>query len=275
MTIRVETLRLRRTAIRVELSRYLPGVILAGYGVFILSLFVRDDLTMYINPAYVWPSTAAGIVLLGLATTKLVRGKSSSSIDACCSPAPGESCCCEDSCGCDAKHTRVWPYVFLSVPLLLAAIFPPQSLAAFSARQRGVQVAGMSPVRGLTGVKRVSLSVNTRTFTLQDWVGALSSDPNPADYLHKPIILTGIVIHDPASAPPGYFMVLRYQVTCCIADARPVGLIVKDTSHGSLQDNQWVTVTGTMGKTSYQGQQVAVVEPESIVPTRAGNPYMY
>jgi uncharacterized membrane protein YcgQ (UPF0703/DUF1980 family) len=75
--------------------------------------------------------------------------------------------------------------------------------------------------------------------------------------------------------PPGYIMVLRYQVTCCIADARPIGLIVRDTSNGALKDNQWVKVTGIMGAAAYQGQQIAVVLPKRIVPTRAGNPYMY
>jgi hypothetical protein len=29
-----------------------------------------------------------------------------------------------------------------------------------------------------------------------------------------------------------------------------------------------------MGKTSYQGQQVAVIEPKQFAQTKAGNPYM-
>jgi uncharacterized repeat protein (TIGR03943 family) len=133
----------------------------------------------------------------------------------------------------------------------------------------------MTTIRGAAVVRRVSLSVDTSTFTLQDWAGALSADPNPKDYEGKPVILTGLVLHNPSSMPPGYIMVLRYQVTCCIADARPIGLIVRDTSNGALKDNQWVKVTGIMGAAAYQGQQIAVVLPKRIVPTRAGNPYMY
>ena len=70
-------------------------------------------------------------------------------------------------------------------------------------------------------------------------------------------------------------MVMRYFVTCCIADARPVGLIVRDTTHGALQDNEWVSVTGTMSSATTGGQQIAVVKPQNIVKTTAGNPYMY
>jgi uncharacterized membrane protein YcgQ (UPF0703/DUF1980 family) len=70
-------------------------------------------------------------------------------------------------------------------------------------------------------------------------------------------------------------MVMRYLVTCCIADARPVGVIVKDTSHGALKDSQWVTVTGTMSSANDAGQQVTVVKPTNIVRIKSGNPYIY
>lgn len=268
MTIRVERLRDRGATIRLDLARWLPSLVLAGYGIFILSLDARGVMTMYINPGYVWPTTVAGVALIGLAAVRLIRRSA---------PIPDghDVCCVEDACGCAQPSPRLWPYVALCVPLLLAALFPPRSLASFSAVQRGPQIAGMTAIRGASTVKRVSLTMDTRTFTLQDWAGALSADPNPRDYAGKPVVLTGIVLHSSASMPPGYIMVMRYQVTCCIADARPIGLIVRDASNGALKDNQWVKVTGTMGAASYGGQKVAVVEPKTIVPTKAGNPYMY
>jgi len=267
MTIRVERLRSRGAAVRLDLARWLPSLILAAYGVFILSLFVRGVMTMYINPAYVWPTTTAGVALIGLAAVRLLRAPSTSSSQ--------HDACSSDDCGCSEASPRLWPYAALCVPLLLAALFPPRSLASFSAMQRGPQIAGLTAIRGASTVKHVSLTMDTRTFTLQDWAGALSADPNPKDYAGKPVILTGIVLHNPSAMPNGYFMVMRYQITCCIADARPIGLIVRDTSNGALKDNQWVKVTGTMGATSYQGQRVAVVEPKQLLPTKAGNPYMY
>ena len=267
MTIRIERLRARRSTLRVDLQRFLPSFILAGYGIFILSLFARHIMSWYINPGYIGPTTLAGGVLVGLAVVRLTQRFGSSCEE--------DGCCGSDACTCGDAKPRVWTYLVLAAPLLLALIFPTRGLASFSANQRGPQIAGMTVVHGATTVRRVSLSVDTGSFSLQDWVGALSADPNPKDYAGKTVNLTGMVIHSPASVPPGYVMVLRYQVTCCIADARPVGLIVRDISHGALQDNQWVTVHGTMGAASYQGQQVAVINPKQIVPTNAGNPYMY
>lgn len=268
MTINVQRMRAQRSALRIDLVRYLPSAVLLGYGGFILSLYLRGILTLYINPAYVWPTTLSGAVLLVLGVVKLARPASNS----CCST---DTCCSSDSCDCGDSAPKIWPYLASAVPLLLAVLFPPRSLLAYSANQRGLQIAGLSAIHGATAVRHVGLSVNTKSFSLQDWVGALSSDPNPQDYLGKPIVLKGMALHNSAAVPRGFIMVLRYQVTCCIADARPEGLIVRDTSRGAIQDNQWVQVTGTMGKTSYQGQQVAVVNPKQIRPIKAGNPYMY
>jgi uncharacterized repeat protein (TIGR03943 family) len=266
MTVNVQRLGLRSTGARVEVARFLPSLILAAYGVFILSLYVRGVMTWYINPSYVIPTTLAGVVLLGLSVVAFLRP-------------PASACECDDcasgECGCEHTSPRIWPYAVMAFPLVLALVFPPRSLAAFSARQRGLQIAGVTTVSNTTAVRRVSLSVDTRSFTMEDWVGSLSADPNPRDYMGKPVIVTGMVLHSPDSVPPGYIMVIRYLVTCCIADARPVGLIVKDPSHGTLQDNQWVTVTGSMGAATEDGEKVAVVLPKTVKTIRSGNPYIY
>ena len=56
MTINVQRLRVHRTGVRVEFARFLPSAILAAYGVFILSLYVRGVMTWSINPSYVLPT---------------------------------------------------------------------------------------------------------------------------------------------------------------------------------------------------------------------------
>lgn len=249
---------------RFDIRRYLPSVILAGYGLLILSLYARGVLTWYINPSYVLPAMLAAGVLLVLAGTLAVRTQTVHC-----------DTCCEDGCDCSTSATSYRVYGLLAIPLLLALLVPPHALASFSAMQRGPQIAGLGVIRGASAVKRVSLSIDTRTFSMEDWVGALSADPNPADYKGKPVIVTGLVVHDPASTPRGYFMVIRYLVTCCIADARPVGLIVKDSSKGALKDNQWVTVSGTMGAVEDSGQKIAVVVPKKMTAVKAGNPYIY
>lgn len=249
---------------RFDVRRYLPSVILAGYGLLIISLYARGVLTWYINPSYVLPAMLAAGVLLVLAAVLAVRTQ----------PVHCDTCC-DDGCDCSTSTASYRVYGLLAIPLLLTLLVPPHALASFSAMQRGPQIAGLGVIRGASAVKRVSLSIDTKTFSMEDWVGALSADPNPADYRGKPVSVTGLVVHDPASTPKGYFMVIRYLVTCCIADARPVGLIVKDSSNGALKDNQWVTVSGTMGSAEDSGQKIAVVLPKTMKQVKAGNPYIY
>lgn len=266
MTVRLAPLHARRTALRVDLRRFLPPALLAGYGLLVLSLFARGVLSWYINPTYIGPTVLAGAVLVGLAVVGATRRPETGCLEGGCET---DACCSSD------PAPRVWTYGLLTVPLVLAVLFPPRSLAAFSANQRGPQLGGLSSLHSGATVKHVSLSVDTRLFTLQDWIGALSADPNPRDYLRKPIIISGLVVHSSSSVPPGYVMVLRYLVTCCIADARPVGLVVRDTTGGRIKDNQWVTVSGVMGETTYQGQQLAIVIPSKITPTKSESPYIY
>lgn len=265
MTVHLERARPRTAIGSIDVRAFLPSFLLAGYGIFILSLFFRHVMTWYINPGYVWSTTLAGAVLVGIGAVGVARHQETSC----------QSCGTGCECGCGQSSPRVLTYALLSLPLVLALIFPPRGLAAFSANERGPQIAGISAVHGVTSMRRVSLSVDTRSFSMEDWVGALSADPNPRDYKGKPVRVSGMVLHASASVPAGYVMVMRYLVTCCIADARPVGVIVKDTSHGALRDNQWVTVTGTMGSASDSGQQVAVVNPTAIVNIKSGNPYIY
>jgi uncharacterized repeat protein (TIGR03943 family) len=266
VTVGSQRLAMRQAAVRVDLQRFLPTFILAGYGLFILSLFARHVMSWYINPVYVAPTTLAGAVLVGLAAARLRKRTIPMSAD--------EHCECGDGCACDDPPVRFRTYAVLAIPLLLAVLFPPRGLAAFSANQRGTAIAGLTTFHGAT-VQRISLTVDTSSFSMQDWVGALSADPNPKDYLGKPVQVSGIVIHNAASVPPGYIMVIRYFVTCCIADARPVGLIVRDTSHGKLRDNQWVTVKGQMESASYEGQKLAIVQPKVLAVVRSGDPYIY
>jgi uncharacterized repeat protein (TIGR03943 family) len=265
VTVRLERLRAAQVTIPFDVHRFLASCLLAGYGIFILSLFVRHVMTWYINPAYVGPTTLAGGVLIALSALGLGGGTKSKALNDCA----------DDGCECVEPAPKLRTYALLTIPLLLALVFPPRGLAVFSANQRGPQIAGLNLLHGPAAIKRVSLSVDTRSFGMADWVGALSADPNPKDYAGKPIIVAGLVLRSPDAVPRGYFMVMRYFITCCIADARPVGLIVRDTTHGVLKEGQWVTVSGSMGSLTTGGQQIAVVEPAKIRVTKAGNPYMY
>jgi hypothetical protein len=57
MTVRMGQLSLHRRLSAGRIARrFLPPFILAGYGIFILSLFARHEMSLYINPVYIGPT---------------------------------------------------------------------------------------------------------------------------------------------------------------------------------------------------------------------------
>lgn len=50
--------------------------------------------------------------------------------------------------------------------------------------------------------------------------------------------------------PADEAFIVRYVITCCIADATPTYVIVKGNELKSLKDDTWVTVSGTLADNS-------------------------
>jgi len=46
--------------------------------------------------------------------------------------------------------------------------------------------------------------------------------------------------------PAGEFLLTRYYITCCIADAQTIEVHVVDAPVGKFQQDDWVTVTGKL-----------------------------
>jgi uncharacterized repeat protein (TIGR03943 family) len=87
----------------------------------------------------------------------------------------------------------------------------------------------------------------------------------------------GFVVHPPAS-PANRFFIARFVVTCCAADAYPVGLPV-DLPAGTAQTypaDTWVEIRGQMATGQVKGQRRLVLNAEKVTPIKPpANPYLY
>jgi uncharacterized repeat protein (TIGR03943 family) len=77
--------------------------------------------------------------------------------------------------------------------------------------------------------------------------------------------------------PDNYFTLTRFVITCCAADAYPVGLPVELTqSRGSVASNHWFTVKGKMITETLNGKRQVVIQASSTNPiSEPENPYSY
>jgi uncharacterized repeat protein (TIGR03943 family) len=71
-------------------------------------------------------------------------------------------------------------------------------------------------------------------------------------------------------------MVGRFVVSCCVADATPVGLVVRWPEANSLENDQWVTVSGHFESGLFQGDSVIILAADTVsaIPI-PGQPYLY
>lgn len=86
----------------------------------------------------------------------------------------------------------------------------------------------------------------TEERSLLGWVRTLNVYPEPDSYAGQKLKLQGLVLHSP-ELPPEYLLLSRFVITCCAADAYPVGLPVKLTASRQVYPpDTWIEVEGKM-----------------------------
>lgn len=152
----------------------------------------------------------------------------------------------------------------LLVPVLLGLAVPPRPLGADALVQQSPtlnRVAQRSSESPLPDVQ------NTHDWTLYDWAVVASVDP--AMVVGQPADVIGFVVQNPVlHVPDGQFMLARYVLNCCTADAGGVGMRVAWSNGQNLPNDQWVRVTGIVQTREIDGivhpllvaQSVRVIE---------------
>ena len=130
--------------------------------------------------------------------------------------------------------------IAMVVPVLLITILPPATLGSFSAGKRSaVAGAGFSASTG---------DIATGDLTLVD-VATAQTTPEGERALARrageQVDFIGFVTRY-ADTPADEFLLTRYVVSCCVADATVAQVRVVNVTPGGFEDNEWVEVTGTI-----------------------------
>ncbi|MBE9137419.1 TIGR03943 family protein [Nodosilinea sp. LEGE 07088] len=192
----------------------IDATMLLLWGLMFLRFTITGKLYLLLHPDYMWLAHLATVLLL---TMGIVRGAQVwLSYRQGRGPAPRSQ-----------EHIALLPRQ-LSVGLLIAIavfglIYTPRPFASETAFQRGItDVLGQTRSRP----QRFSLSGNSEDRTIVDWVRTLNVYPEPDAYAGQKAQVSGFVTHIPGW-PDNYFMISRFVLTCCAADAYPVGLPVE------------------------------------------------
>lgn len=236
----------------------LDALVLAAWSLAFFRYWLTGKLFLLLHPDYMWLANGAGIVLLGLAIFKLTQSRRRTYYSG-------------------GGHTTLLPPQLSSLILLaiavVALIYTPQAFASDTAIQRGVSDS-LTLTRSQP--QRFVRQTSSEERTVIDWIRTLNVYPEPDAYTAQAVKVSGFVIH-PKEWPEEYLMVSRFVLTCCAADAYPVGLPVQlAVSRQAYAPDSWLEIEGKMVTATINGQRQLTIEPtklETIPEPR--NPYEY
>ncbi|RMH75691.1 MAG: TIGR03943 family protein [Cyanobacteria bacterium J007] len=244
------------------------------WGVLLVKYWVTGELNILIHPNYFALTVIGGVVLLVLAGWKVWEwiawgrsrwGRTSGNNGAAAS---GNE---------QLQHISLFPPGWSAAILLTAAImgliFEPRVFSSDKALNRGIE--DFMPI---TQVKAQAFGKATspEDRSLVDWVRTLSVYPEPDAYSGQPVKVTGFVIHPPELGEE-YLLLARYIITCCAADAYPIGLPVKlPNNRSAYPSDSWLEVQGKMITETFDDRRQLTIEAEEIAAIeQPKNPYEY
>jgi uncharacterized repeat protein (TIGR03943 family) len=232
------------------------GIVLRVIGLFGFVLWMRGSLPLYIHERFVWLVVAASIGLVWIGAVYHSRRARIA----------------------EQYHHHhgefSWGGLFLVLlPIIFGLTAPQAPLGSDALRNRTVSVESM-PSLATPGNTRVLLTPN-RKRTILDWVLLLLNDPESDALVGEQADVTGFVYHDEGMGAE-IFLISRFVVSCCAADAVPVSLPVFWSGSDALENDQWVEVSGHFAIREIAEKRITILIADTVtlidMPTM---PYLY
>jgi uncharacterized repeat protein (TIGR03943 family) len=223
---------------------------LLGLGLYLYSRIFTGTLLFYINQRFAWLVMMAGVVLMAIGGSYRYRSNHDHAHHA---------------------HAFSWSGVLLiGVLIALGLLVPPKPLGASAVGNREVNLGTLVSSQGNSVIPTRAGEKN-----ILDWLIAFQSTPDPATFTHQPAHLIGFVYRDDRFSSDS-FMLSRFVVSCCVADATAIGLIVRSPQAASLPGDQWVEVSGHFELGEFSGKPAPILITDAITRTTPPNqPYLY
>ncbi|MFO7322050.1 MAG: TIGR03943 family protein [Chloroflexota bacterium] len=235
----------------------LKTLILFGLGLYFIWNIASGNVVNYINTRFVWLSYVAAVLFLLLALSgawNLLRSRRHEDAGA------GDH---------DHRHGQMsWPVLALvAVPLVLGTLVPSRPLGADA-------VSGNVSL-SVTGATTTDFTIPPLSRNVLDWLRVFSKVSDYDEVAGEPADVIGFVYREPDFGEDR-FMVARFTVSCCVADASAIGVPVIWSGTSELQSDDWVRVQGQFVVEEFRGERVPVLKATSVeLVEQPAHPYLY
>jgi len=266
---------------RANLQTALKALLLLGMGLFLFTRLTNGSLYFYINQRF------AGLTLLAVLGLLIVGfsyqfGRQNQTDDDASEPAHAN---CDRHAhddhahdhhldGHHHHHSLAWGGALLvALPILLGLFVPPRPLGASALQNREVSV-GASNRSSMPAAVRNAGEKSNLDRNILDWVYEFQT-AELEQFVDEEAEVVGFVFRDERFGEEE-FLISRYVVSCCVADAAYVGLVVRWPDAPALETDQWVRVRGRFAMGQLEEEPLPVLVADEVTPTEMPNqPYLY
>jgi len=237
-------------------------MVVALWGAFLVGMYWADKLKYFQTSPYLYFTGAAGVLLILLAAKGVFRpspavcacGHVHGDDDAC--PAQGAEAPSQanDGRGMWDMVKGIGLVLLIMLPVLAGLLVPHRSLNALAAMKRGM---------GLDSANLLDVYRSRR----RDWAAA-AGEYKPANTLDvleigrdQPglkVRTIGFVYRSDDMADD-LLTIARFKITCCAADATPVGVAVRWADAAKFGNDTWIEVRGAVERQTIRGREVTVI----------------
>ncbi|MFO7684397.1 MAG: TIGR03943 family protein [Chloroflexota bacterium] len=238
------------------MERLLKTIILILLGALLFMRVINGTVLYYISERFVMLTwlAAGGFFLVG-ASYYLVSGRHNHDHDH------------------DHGHLTWTGLLIISLPILLGWLVPPQPLGAAAMSNREISIGSLSSVAPPKLGEAKEILAGDKN--ILDWLGDFQQAGDPKAFDGEEATIIGFVYRDNRFTDE-QFMVARFTVSCCVADAAPIGLVVDWTDAPGLPSDQWVEVRGHFEAREFDGVMLPVlVADEIVLIDPPAQPYLY
>ncbi len=242
------------------------SVFLLWAGIFAVYYFTGDFIT-YLNPDLGWLVALACLLSLifFLAVFLAPAGLQN------------HSCACHEH----HNHTSVDAFrlLILMAPFLFILAVQENSLGQYAFKKRSLNVARIDKTSKDKSLLRQTAEVDAESSLKagksESLVSLIDIHADFEKLLSSRIKTRGMFMSESPGLPEGCFVIYRFVITCCIADAQPLAVMVKGRPPEGVKNEDWLEIDGHLTEIELGGYPAALIEASATGKTaKPTNPYL-